>query len=52
MHYRVGGLSLSIQPLEPFLIDVHDDKIERVGNEIHFDQGDLPNEFEIWVFSL
>jgi len=50
MHYRVGGLSLSIQPLEPFLKNV--DKVERVGNEIDFVPEDLPNDFEVWVFSL
>jgi hypothetical protein len=50
MHYRVGGLSLSIQPLEPFLENI--DKVERVGNEIDFIPEDLPNDFEVWVFSL
>ena len=50
MHYRIGGLSLSIQPLDPFLASI--DKVERVGNEIDFEPEDLPNEFEVWVFSL
>jgi L-ascorbate metabolism protein UlaG (beta-lactamase superfamily) len=50
MHYRVGGLSLSIQPLEPFLSNA--DKVERVGNEIYFDSEDIPETTEIWVFSL
>jgi L-ascorbate metabolism protein UlaG (beta-lactamase superfamily) len=50
MHYRVGGLSLSIQPLEPFLANTN--KVERVGNEIYFEPEDLPESFEIWVFSL
>jgi L-ascorbate metabolism protein UlaG (beta-lactamase superfamily) len=50
MHYRVGGLSLSIQPLDPFLANA--DKVERVGNEIYFEAEDLPEKFEIWVFSL
>lgn len=50
MHYRVGGLSLSIQSLEPFLKQA--DRIERVGNEIHFEKEDLPEQFEVWVFSL
>ncbi len=52
MHYRVGGLSLSIQSIDPFLTNVNEEKIERVGNEIDFDQDDLPQEPEIWVFSL
>ena len=50
MHYRVGGLSLSIQPLEPFISKA--EKVERVGNEIDFDSDDLPKQFEAWVFSL
>jgi L-ascorbate metabolism protein UlaG (beta-lactamase superfamily) len=50
MHYRVGGLSLSIQPLDPFLANA--ERIERVGNEIHFEREDLPESFEVWVFSL
>jgi L-ascorbate metabolism protein UlaG (beta-lactamase superfamily) len=50
MHYRVGGLSLSIQPIDPFLSNA--DKIERVGNEIDFETEDLPQDFEVWVFSL
>ena len=50
MHYRVGGLSLSIQPLEPFLANA--DKVERVGNEINFELEDLPENLEVWVFSL
>jgi L-ascorbate metabolism protein UlaG (beta-lactamase superfamily) len=50
MHYRVGGLSLSIQPLEPFLTQA--DKVEKVGNEIDFEIEDIPKQFEVWVFSL
>lgn len=50
MHYRVGGLSLSIQPLDPFLSNI--EHVERVGNEIDFGPEDIPDEFEVWVFSL
>jgi L-ascorbate metabolism protein UlaG (beta-lactamase superfamily) len=50
MHYRIGGLSLSIQPLEPFL-NGHE-RVEKVGNEIEFDPEDLPDELEVWVFTL
>lgn len=52
MHYRVGGLSLSIKPVEPFLDFVDEDSIVRVGNEIDFESEDLPGEFEVWVFTL
>ena len=50
MHYRVGGLSLNIKPPEPFL-----EKSERVykkGNEVDFEKEDLPEELEVWFFSL
>ncbi len=50
MHYRIGGLSLSIQPLEPFLNGR--ERVEKVGNEIEFEPEDLPDELEVWVFSL
>ncbi len=50
MHYRVGGLSLSIQPLDPFLANA--ENVERVGNEIDFEPEDLPEYLEVWVFSL
>lgn len=52
MHYRVGGLSLSIKPVDPFLKDADENSIVRVGNEIDFEKEDLPGEFEIWVFTL
>jgi L-ascorbate metabolism protein UlaG (beta-lactamase superfamily) len=52
MHYRVGGLSLSIKPVDPFLRDAHEDKIVRVGNEMDFEKEDLPRELEVWVFTL
>ena len=50
MHYRVGGLSLSIQPIEPFLEQA--EKVERVGNEIDFEESDIPDGTEIWNFTL
>ncbi len=51
MHYRVGGLSLSIRPLGDFL-DLVDSPVTRVGNEIIFEKEDLPEDTEVWVFSL
>jgi L-ascorbate metabolism protein UlaG (beta-lactamase superfamily) len=51
MHYRYGGLSLSIQPVEPFLEGMPKDSIVRVGNEVEFTKDDLPEKTEIWVFS-
>jgi len=52
MHYRVGGLSLSIKPVDQFLENVPKDRIIRVGNEVTFEKEDLPESLEIWVFSL
>jgi len=52
MHFRVGGLSLSIQTLDNFLEDVSEDKIFRVGNEVDILPEDLPTETEYWVFCL
>lgn len=52
MHYRVGGLSLSIKPVDSFLEDVNEDSIVRVGNEIDFEKEDLPEKLEVWIFTL
>ncbi len=52
MHYRVGGLSLSIQPLNPFIERTSEDAIVHVGNEIDFDREDIPEDMEVWVFTL
>ncbi len=52
MHYRVAGLSLSIQPVERFLEAVKGRKVVQVGNEVEFALEDLPEKgTDIWVFS-
>jgi len=53
MHYRTGGLSLSIKTVDPFLAGA-DDRVEvvNVGNEMVFDREDLPESLSVWVFSL
>jgi L-ascorbate metabolism protein UlaG (beta-lactamase superfamily) len=51
MHYRVGGLSLSIQPIEPFL-EFAGDAVVKVGNEIDIEKDELPGELTVWVFTL
>lgn len=50
MHYRIGGLSLSIKPVDEFL--EHAQRIQRVGNEIDFEPEDISDEQQVWVFSL
>lgn len=51
MHYRVGGISLSIKPVEEFL-DVVPWKVLKVGHAVSFLPEDLPQGPEVWVFSL
>ncbi len=52
MHYRIGGLSLSIKPLNGFLDRVPAERVCRIGNSIDFEKEDLPEDTEMWVFSL
>ncbi|MGD0056499.1 MAG: MBL fold metallo-hydrolase [Methanomassiliicoccales archaeon] len=51
MHFRVGGLSLSIQTADQFLEGLSKSKVLRVGNEVDFVPEELPSETEYWVFS-
>jgi len=51
MHYKIGGLSLSISGLDPFL-EQSKYKINYVGNEIDIEKEDLPSEPEVWTFTL
>ena len=51
MHYKIGGLSLPIAGIEPFL-EKNKYKALKVGNEIDIEKEDLPDEPEIWTFSL
>jgi len=51
MHYKIGGLSLSIAGIDPFLEQAAY-KVIHVGNEIDIEKEDLPAEPEIWAFTL
>lgn len=51
MHYRVGGISLSIKPVEEFL-DLVPWKVLKVGHAVSFMPEDLDGGPEVWVFSL
>jgi len=51
MHYKIGGLSLPIAGLDPFL-DKSKHKVIHVGNEIDIEKEDLPDEPEVWTFTL
>ena len=50
MHYRVGGLSIPVNPADNFL-NLIDYEIEHVGNEIDVSADELPSETTVWMFS-
>jgi len=51
MHYKIGGLSLPIEGIDPFL-EENKYKVLHVGNEIDIEKEDLPEDPEIWTFTL
>lgn len=51
MHFKIGGLSLPITTVDPFLEKTTMKQV-RVGNEIDIEKEDLPKEPEIWTFTL
>ncbi len=51
MHYKIGGLSLPIAGIDPFL-EKNKRNVLKVGNEIDIEKEDLPEEPEIWTFTL
>jgi L-ascorbate metabolism protein UlaG (beta-lactamase superfamily) len=52
MHYRMPGMTLSIQPVQNFLRLCDQKRVVKVGNEVEFSEDELPeSDTEIWVFS-
>lgn len=51
MHYRVGGLSLPLSPLDDFLGILPEETVEYMGNEIDILPDDMSDMKECWVFS-
>jgi len=51
MHYKIGGLSLPIAGIDAFL-EQSKYTVNHVGNEIEIDKEDLPDEPEVWTFTL
>lgn len=51
MHYRVGGLSLPLTPLDGFLSTVPGESVEYVGGEVDILPDDMSGCRECWVFS-
>jgi L-ascorbate metabolism protein UlaG (beta-lactamase superfamily) len=53
MHYKIEGLSLPLAPVDDFLSCVDSEyEVVKVGNQIDIEQEDLPDQPEIWVFTL
>ena len=50
MHYRVGGLSIPISPLDDFLNMIPEEAIDYIGNVIDITPEDLTENKECWVF--
>lgn len=51
MHYKIGGLSLPIAGIDPFL-EENNYKLLHVGNEIDIEKEDIPEKTEVWTFTL
>ena len=51
MHYKIGGLSLPIETIDSFL-ENNDNETFKVGNEVEIEREDIPEETEIWIFTL
>ena len=51
MHYKIGGLSLPISGIDSFL-ENSAFTVNYVGNEIDIEKEDLPEEPEVWTFTL
>ncbi len=51
MHYKIEGLSLPIAGVDEFL-EQSPYPVLRVGNEIDIEKNELPDEPEVWVFTL
>jgi L-ascorbate metabolism protein UlaG (beta-lactamase superfamily) len=53
MHYRVGGLSLSINDISPFLEGADPDCVMKVGNVVEFSETDLEEDEQlVWIFAM
>lgn len=50
MHYRVGGLSIPISPLDDFLEMIPEEAVDYIGNEIDVTREDIDGMKQCWVF--
>ncbi len=51
MHYRVGGLSIPLTPLDNFLDIIPEEAVDYIGNEMDVLPDDLSEIKECWVFN-
>ncbi|MEF8847990.1 MAG: MBL fold metallo-hydrolase [Candidatus Thermoplasmatota archaeon] len=51
MHYKIGGLSLPIETIDSFL-ENNDHETFKAGNEVEIEREDIPEDTEIWIFTL
>ncbi len=51
MHYRVGGLSIPLTPLDDFLNLIPEEAVEYMGNEIDLLPEDFSGIKECWIFT-
>ena len=51
MHYRVGGLSMPLSPLDDFLEMIPEEAVVYMGNEIDLLPDDFSENKECWVFN-
>ncbi|MBQ8178982.1 MAG: MBL fold metallo-hydrolase [Candidatus Methanomethylophilaceae archaeon] len=50
MHYRVGGLSIPLTPIDEFLEMIPEEAVDYIGNEVDVFPDDLSEIKECWVF--
>lgn len=50
MHYRVGGLTVPIQPIDGFLEMIPESAVDYIGNEIEVSRDDFDGMKQCWVF--
>jgi len=51
MHYRIGGLSLPLSPLDDFLAMIPDEAVEYMGSEVDLLPEDFSDNKECWIFN-
>lgn len=50
MHYRVGGLSIPLSPIDDFLDMIPEEAVDYIGNEVDVCREDIDGMKQCWVF--